>query len=111
MRLPGATGRRDRAQGLVRALHAKPLGAVQALAQLVTFEEITELSKRHGGGNVEDLLIWIAKKVDEDGRSVLINPTMVMVDEMFAVGRSAWVQRHIAEKRAGWHDSIEEVTR
>ena len=61
----------------------------------MTLEEITELSKRHGGGNVEDLLIWIAKKVDEDGRSVLIDPTMVMLDEMFEVGRPEWVRRHI----------------
>ena len=80
---------------MVQALRANRLGAVQAVAVPVTLEEITELSKRHGGGNVEDLLIWIAKKVDEDGRSVLINPTMVMVDEMFEVGRPEWVRRHI----------------
>lgn len=66
---------------------------------MMTYEEITELSDRHGAGNVEDLLIWIAKQTDTDGRAILLEPTMVMVDEMFERGRSEWVRRHIAAMR------------
>jgi hypothetical protein len=67
---------------------------------MMTFEEITELSGRHGASNVEDLLIWIAKQTDVDGRAILLDPTRVMVDEMFKLGRSAWVRRHIAEMKS-----------
>jgi hypothetical protein len=63
----------------------------------MTFEEITELSGRHGAHNVEDLLLWIIKQTDVDGNAILLNPTVVMVDEMFELGRSEWVRRHIAE--------------
>ena len=70
---------------------------------MITVEEIAGLSERHGRGNVEDLLIWIAGKTDTEGRQILIQPTAVMLDEMFELGRSTWVQRHIDEKRAGWH--------
>jgi hypothetical protein len=72
----------------------------------VNSEEITGLCNRHGGRNVEDLLIWIAEQTDADGRAILLNPTRVMVDEMFALGRSAWVRRHVAEVRAGWHEEV-----
>jgi hypothetical protein len=65
----------------------------------MTFEEITELSGRHGAPEVEDLLLWIIKQTDVDGNAILLNPTLVMVDEMFELGRSEWVRRHIAEMR------------
>lgn len=68
----------------------------------MTTEEIIGLSGRHGQRSVEDLLIWIAEQRDADGNAILIETavTPAMVDSMFELGRSEWVRRHIAYRKA-----------
>jgi hypothetical protein len=66
----------------------------------ITLEESKELTGRYGARDVEDLLLWIIKQTDREGRAIMLDPTRVMVDEMFELGRSEWVRRHIAKMQA-----------